>query len=147
MMARDGPENSIWNKSKKESFRENGRLAEIPKTLDFAPARTPSKKAPVSRLISTPKASTDTGIKRTRKPPTSKAKKPPKMDGYSWRKDGAGWELRKSVYDVSDTGIRKRRLPYVAHLSRSAFGELKKRHKGKELEKAIATWIQEHDRS
>ncbi|MGH9754724.1 MAG: hypothetical protein ACREA2_18255 [Blastocatellia bacterium] len=68
------------------------------------------------------------------------------MTGYTWRKDGAGWELRKSVYDVGDMGIRKRRLPYVAHLSKSAFGELKRQNKGARLEKAIAQWIAERDR-
>jgi hypothetical protein len=47
---------------------------------------------------------------------------------------------------VSDTGIRKRRLPYVAHLSKSAFGELKRRNKGARLEKAISQWIADHDR-
>jgi hypothetical protein len=103
------------------------------------------KKAPVSRLISTPKAKTDTGIKRTRKPASSKAKKPPQPSGYTWRKAGAGWDLRKSVYDETDTGIRKRRLPYVAHLSKSAFGELKRKHRGATLERAIAAWIAERD--
>jgi hypothetical protein len=105
------------------------------------------KKAPASRLISTPKPRTDTGIKRTRKPTSSRTKSPPKMDNYTWRKDGAGWELRKAVYDVDDTGIRKRRLPYVAHLSKSAFAEMKKRHKGdRALTAAIAQWVADHDR-
>jgi hypothetical protein len=69
------------------------------------------------------------------------------MDGYSWRCDGSGFELRKTVYDVSDTGIRKRRLPYVAHLSKSAFADMKKRHKGAALDRAIQEWIEAHDRS
>jgi hypothetical protein len=34
----------------------------------------------------------------------------------------------------------------VAHLSKSAFGELKRKHKGAALEKAIAQWIEDHDR-
>ena len=110
-----------------------------------APESAP-KKAPVSRLIPTAKAKADTGIKRTRTPPASKTKKPPKMDGYSWRRDGSGFELRKTVYDVSDTGIRKRRLPYVAHLSKSAFADMKKRHRGVALQKAIEAWVAEHDR-
>jgi hypothetical protein len=37
-------------------------------------------------------------------------------------------------------------LPYVAHLSKSAFGELKRQHRGAALEWAIAEWIAEHDR-
>jgi hypothetical protein len=50
------------------------------------------------------------------------------------------------VYAVIDTGVRKRRLPYVAHLSKSAFQELKRRHKGATLERALAAWIVDHDR-
>jgi hypothetical protein len=34
----------------------------------------------------------------------------------------------------------------VAHLSKTAFGELKRRHRGAALERAIAAWIEEHDR-
>jgi len=68
------------------------------------------------------------------------------VTGYTWRKDGAGFELRKAVYDVDDTGIRKRRLPYVAHLSKSVFQEIKRQHKGAALERAIAQWIADHDR-
>jgi hypothetical protein len=84
--------------------------------------------------------------KKPRLPKDRRRARPPKVTGYTWRKDGAGWELRKSVYDVGDTGIRKRRLPYVAHLSKSAFGELKRKHRGAALERAIAQWIEEHDR-
>jgi len=43
-------------------------------------------------------------------------------------------------------GTQKRRRPYVAHLSKSAFGDLKRKHKGAALERAIAEWIAEHDR-
>jgi len=67
------------------------------------------------------------------------------VSGYSWRKDGAGWQLRKSIYEPTGTGTQKRRRPYVAHLSKSAFGELKRRHKGAALERAIAEWIADHD--
>jgi hypothetical protein len=84
--------------------------------------------------------------KKSRLPRGKGRARPPKTDGYSWRKEGAGWELRKTVYDVSGTGTKKRRRPYVAHLSKSAFGELKRRHKGAALERAIAEWIAAHDR-
>jgi hypothetical protein len=63
---------------------------------------------------------------------------------YTWRKDGAGWDLGKTVY-VEENGIRKRRRPYVAHLSREAFQELKRKRRGAALERAIAQWIEEHD--
>jgi hypothetical protein len=51
-----------------------------------------------------------------------------------------------SFYVEPDTGIRKRRLPYAAHLSKTAFAELKRQHRGAQLEKAIAAWIEDHDR-
>jgi len=34
----------------------------------------------------------------------------------------------------------------MARLSKSAFKELKRRHKGASLEKEIAQWIADHDR-
>jgi hypothetical protein len=88
------------------------------------------------------------GAKRLpgRAPKSNKGAWPPTMSGYSWRKDRAGWQLRKSIYAVTDRGIRKRRWPYVAHLSKSAFGERKRKHRGAALERAIAAWIEEHDR-
>lgn len=87
-----------------------------------------------------------TGNKRTRKPPSQKAKKPPKTDGYFWRKDGAGWELRKDIYVTGNNGEKKRKQPYVAHMSQEAFRELKRQHRGAALDRAIADWIAEHDR-
>ncbi|MGH9751651.1 MAG: hypothetical protein ACREA2_02620 [Blastocatellia bacterium] len=83
---------------------------------------------------------------RAAKPRSKKSARPPSVAGYTWRKDGAGWQLRKSVYESDGTGTTKRKRPYVAHLSKSAFGELKRWHKGAALERAIAAWIEEHDR-
>jgi hypothetical protein len=88
----------------------------------------------------------DGARKMARKPTQKRTKKTVTVTGYTWRKDGAGWELRKSVYVETDTGIRKRRLPYVAHLSKSAFAELKRHHRGAALERAIADWIEERDK-
>jgi hypothetical protein len=105
-----------------------------------------SKKAPASRVKSTPTPQTGTGSKKTRKPRDSKAKKPPQPDGYLWRKDGAGWELRKTVYVEDGTGSKIRKRPYVARMARAVFSEMKKRHKGAALERAIAEWIADHDR-
>jgi hypothetical protein len=101
---------------------------------------------PVSRLIPTPKRQAVTGNKRAKKPKASRSKKPPLPSGYFWRKDGAGWELRKSIFVTGNNGEKKRKQPYVAHLSREAFQELKRSHKGAALERAIAEWIAEHDR-
>ena len=100
---------------------------------------------PVSQLISAPKPQTVTGNKRSRKLPSRKGKKPPKTDGYFWRADGSGFELRRNVYVTGNNGERIRKQPYVAHLSREAFGELKRKHRGASLERAIAAWIRDHD--
>jgi hypothetical protein len=110
--------------------------------------------APTDTRISKPvkagkqkaKATSEGKRKKPNLPKEKRRARPPKVAGYTWRKDGAGRELRKSIYVVSDTGIRKRRLPYVAHLSKSAFQELKRRHKGAALEMAIAEWIEYHDK-
>jgi hypothetical protein len=85
-------------------------------------------------------------VKKTRKPSQKRAAKPPTVTGYHWRRHGAGWDLRKDVYVTSHDGVRKRKQPYLAHMSREAFGGLKKRHRGAALERAIADWIAEHDK-
>src|SRR5262245_53869335 len=59
--------------------------------------------------------------KKAKLPKSKRGARPPKMTGYTWRKDGAGWQLRKSVYESDGTGTQKRRRPYVGHLSKSAF--------------------------
>jgi hypothetical protein len=84
--------------------------------------------------------------KRTAAPKGKTSARPPSVTGFSWRKDGAGWQLRKSVYEPDGTGTQKRRRPYVAHLSKSAFADMKKRHKGKGLSDAISQWIAEHEK-
>ncbi len=88
---------------------------------------------------------TEEKTKRVRMPVAKRVKKPPSVTGYHWRQEGAGWELRKAVY-VEENGVRRRKRPYVGHLSQTAFQELKKRHRGAALEKAIAQWIVDHDR-
>ena len=84
--------------------------------------------------------------KRVKKPAQKQAKKPPCAPGYFWRHHGAGWDLRRDIYVTSHDGERKRRQPYVAHMSQEAFRELKRRHKGAALERAVAEWIEAHDR-
>jgi hypothetical protein len=63
-----------------------------------------------------------------------------------WRKDGAGWELRKTVYIEDGTGSKIRKRPYVARMAKAVFQEMKRQHKGAALERAIAEWIAERDR-
>jgi hypothetical protein len=110
----------------------------------------PSKTAPTGTRTSKPakrsKHETKEKPKKARMPKGKKSARPPKVSGYSWRRDGAGFELRKSVYEDTGTGTKKRRRPYVAHLSKTAFAEMKKRHRGAALEQAIAQWVVEHDK-
>ena len=105
------------------------------------------KRAPVSRLIPTPKPTTATSGRKPRKPSQKAAKKPPQSTGYEWRKNGAGWDLRKVVWVESATSGKQRKRPYLGHLSKSAFADMKKRHKGAALDRAIQEWIEAHDRS
>lgn len=82
---------------------------------------------------------------QAKEPAQKRTAKPVTMSGFHWRKNGAGWDLRKDIY-VEENGVRKRRQPYLAHLSKEAFSELKKRHRGAALEKGIAQWIAEHEK-
>jgi len=75
-----------------------------------------------------------------------RGKKPPSVTGYHWRREGVGWDLRKDIYVTGNDGGRKRKRPFVAHLSNSVFAELKRRHRGAAPKRAIAEWIGEHDR-
>jgi len=59
--------------------------------------------------------------------------------------DVCTWAGRRSVDVCTENGVRKRKQPYVAHLSKEAFGELKRKHRGTALERAIAEWIEERD--
>ena len=93
----------------------------------------------------TPKQRVKPTGKRTPKLRQKRQAKPPSMAPYHWRKNTAGWELRKDIY-IDESGVRKRKQPYVAHLSKSAFQEMKRANKGVALERAIAQWIAEHDR-
>lgn len=79
-------------------------------------------------------------------PPAGASHKPPRIEGYFWRKDGAGWELRKSVYLYNPaTGNNERKQPYIAHLSREKFQEMKRAHKGKAIHSALQKWIDERE--
>ncbi len=108
------------------------------------------KNAPTVTRNSSPakssKPKTKAKPKRAPKLSQKRTKKPPTVTGYFWRREGAGFDLRKSVYVTGNNGERKRKQPYIAHLSREAFGELKRAHRGAALEKAIAEWVAEHGR-
>jgi hypothetical protein len=118
-------------------------------SLESAPVETrfvTRNEAPVKSSPLMTKRRSDGVRKVARKPGQKRAVKPAAVTGYHWRKNGTGWDLRKDVYVTSNEGVRKRRQPFVAHLSKSAFGEMKRRHRGAALERAIAAWIEGHDR-
>jgi len=127
MQVRDGPETT-------------------PQMPVILPSFTAPTVTPVSRLIPTPKRASATSGSKPRKPSQKAAKKPPQSSGYEWRKNGAGWDLRKVVWIESATSGKQRKRPYLGHLSKSAFGELKRKHKGAALDAAIQQWIEAHDR-
>jgi hypothetical protein len=103
---------------------------------------------PTDTGISSPVKRSELMTKRPRKPPSKTAKKPPTVSGYNWKSDSSGFALRKVVYVTDpDTGIKTRKLPRIGHLSKSAFAELKRKHRGAALERAIAEWIAERDRT
>jgi hypothetical protein len=123
---------------------------EIAPSPDESPAHIETPSEPTTSTIpgtgttrrkKRPKNAPDgTGTQTAKQPGKKRVEKPPTVAGYSWRDDGAGWQLRRSVMVEG-----KRKRPYVAHLSRSAFAEMKRRHRGAALDTAIAEWIAEKD--
>jgi hypothetical protein len=101
---------------------------------------------PLVTCHETPVSRSELMPKRVKKPTQKQAKKPLCAPGYFWRRHGAGWDLRRDIYVTSHDGVKKRKQPYVAHMSREAVRELKRQHRGAALERAIAQWIAEHDR-
>src|SRR5262249_21652929 len=82
---------------------------------ESTPAAVPivtSHETDVSRSELMPKRVTATSGRRPRKPSGKAAKRPPQPSGYEWRKNGAGWDLRKVVYVDSATSGRQRKRPY-----------------------------------
>lgn len=107
---------------------------------------SPSRGTGTTKAVKSSKLKAEAPAKKTRQPASRKGARPPNVAGYTWRKDGAGWQLRKSVYESDGTGTTKRKRPYVAHLSKSAFQEMKRLHRGAALNHAIAEWIKTHDK-
>ena len=90
--------------------------------------QTPENAPPVTR-------------KQVGMPKAKNTAKPLSLTGYVWRSDGAGWELRKLV-----NADGKRKQPYVAHLSKTAYQQMKREHKGQALADALAQWVRERER-
>jgi len=76
------------------------------------------------------------------KAPVRRGKKPPAPDGYHWRAKGAGFELRRDVYE---NGVR--RQPYIAHLSAGELAEMRRNYRSRgAFEMAITEWVRSHDK-
>lgn len=97
---------------------------------------TGSRMKPKRSPAEVSKADSVTGSKAVAAPAKKRTVKPPAITGYHWRDDGAGWQLRKAV-----TENGKRKFRYVGHLSKSAYRELKRAHKGAALNDALAKWV------
>ena len=102
--------------------------------------------APFVTRHETPVSRSELMPKRVKKPTQKQIKNPPCAPGYFWRRHGVGRDLRRDIYVMSHDGVKKRKQPYVAHMSQEAFRELKRQHKGAALERAIADWISSHDK-
>ncbi len=75
--------------------------------------------------------------------PKAKGTPPPTLKGYTWRADGSGWQARRLWTDEAG----KRKQTYVAHLSREAFGQLRRAYRKPDaLAKALAEWITDRER-
>ena len=118
------------------------RLRDGPETIPIVTRHDTSFDTGISSQVKPAKLITSPRVKKPRKT----VRKPPTVSGYNWKSDSSGFALRKVVYVVDpDTGIKRRKLPRIGHLSKSAFGELKRKHKGAGLEKAIQQWIADRD--
>ena len=107
----------------------------------------PSKMAPKTpKTGARAKAPAKSSKPKAKAPKEKRGSRPPNSGGYTWRKDDAGWELRKTVYVEDGTGSKVRKRPYVARMAKAVYQEMKRKHKGAALERAIAQWIAEHDR-
>jgi hypothetical protein len=128
MLARDGPQNTPIL----------GPIEPPP----LGPKTAPKKVSQATRA----KAPVKSSKTKAKAPKEKRSSRPPNSGGYVWRKDGAGWELRKTVYVEDGTGSKVRKRPYVARMAKAVFQDMKRKHKGGALEKAIAAWIEDHDR-
>ncbi len=74
--------------------------------------------------------------------PKAQGAKPARVKGYCWRANGSGWECRRTWTEAGG----KRRQTYVAHLSREAFSQLRRKHHTPgNLAAALADWITERE--
>lgn len=70
----------------------------------------------------------------------SSAKRPAAPNGYEFRGNSSGFELRRIEWVDG-----KRKRPYVAHLGKEEYAEMRRKNRGAKLDAAIAAWIESHD--
>lgn len=64
------------------------------------------------------------------------------LGGFLFKRDGVGWECRDVIY-IEDpvTGKKRRKRPYLAHLSRTNYEEMRKEAPTPEtLTESLITW-------
>lgn len=66
------------------------------------------------------------------------------LGGFLFKRDGVGWECRHVVYvEELATGKRKRKKPYLSHLSRTNYEAMKKKNPTPEtLTAALIDWAE-----
>ena len=64
------------------------------------------------------------------------------LGGFLFKRDGVGWECRDVVYiEDPTTGKRKRKKPYLSHLSRTNYEAMKQKNPAPEtLTVALIDW-------
>ncbi len=65
----------------------------------------------------------------------SPKEKPPKIQGYYWRGEASGWQLRRCGKKGDPNKDR-----YIARLSGDKYGKMKARHEGQPLIDAVTKW-------
>lgn len=65
-----------------------------------------------------------------------KGRRPPKIAGYEFYRQGKGWACRSVTIDDG-----RRRRKYLGYLSGKAWAELQRSHSGADLRSAVLEWI------
>jgi hypothetical protein len=82
--------------------------------------------------------------KKLKLPKDQASERPPKIEGYHWRKKGAGWECRADICELDEaTGATIRRQPYIAYLGKARWETMRAQHKGERLRRELAQWVED----
>lgn len=115
---------------------------DAPKMTPLIVPELPPRSAPAKPLIPAVKRQSGTSAQkpagtRTQRPKKA-GKKPPAIPDHTWRSNGAGWDLRGNEYRDG-----KRKRPYVGHLSKSAYAEMRRKFKGAALDSELQRWAEQ----